>query len=70
MSQQLKVQGLTCGHCANAVSEELAAIAGVTDVTVSLVPGGVSTVLVQAASELTTDQIQAALSEAGDYQLV
>lgn len=70
MSQELKVQGMTCGHCAHAVTEELSALDGVQSVTVELVPEGVSTVVVEAATEVPADQIRAALSEAGEYQLV
>ena len=33
------VEGMTCGHCVNAVESELAAIAGVTDVRVDLATG-------------------------------
>ena len=43
MSEQIvKVQGLTCGHCAHAVTEEISALDGVTTVSVDLVPNGVS----------------------------
>lgn len=70
MSQQLKVQGMTCGHCAHAVTEELGALDGVTSVAVELVPDGVSTVTVEADGPLDEQQVRAALSEAGDYQLV
>jgi copper chaperone CopZ len=68
--QRLNVQGMTCGHCAHAVTEELSALAGVRDVTVDLVPDGVSTVVVTAESEVPTERISQALAEAGDYQLV
>ncbi len=70
MSEQIvKVQGLTCGHCAHAVTEEISALDGVTTVSVDLVPNGVSTVTVAADSELTTEALTAALTEAGDYTL-
>lgn len=69
MKQQLVVQGMTCGHCAHAVTEELSALDGVTAVTVDLVPGGDSTVVVDTENELDAEQIRAALSEAGDYTL-
>lgn len=71
MSEQtLRVQGMTCGHCAHAVTEELSALAGVRDVTVDLVPDGVSTVTVTADAELPADAVTGALAEAGDYTLV
>ena len=71
MSEQIvKVQGLTCGHCAHAVTEEIGALDGVTSVSVDLVPNGISTVTVAADVDLTTEALTAALTEAGDYQLV
>ena len=69
MKQVLTVTGMTCGHCAHAVTEELSALPGVTSVEVDLVPEGSSTVTVEARSDLTTDQITEALAEAGDYSL-
>jgi copper chaperone len=70
MSQQFKVEGMTCGHCAHAVTEEVGAIDGVTAVVVDLVPEGVSTVTVESDSELSADALRDALIEAGDYRLV
>lgn len=61
--------GLTCGHCVGAVTEEITAIDGVTDVQVELVKGGASTITVTAAQPVTADRIAAALDEAGNYQL-
>ncbi len=70
MSEQIvKVQGLTCGHCAHAVTEEIGALDGVTSVSVDLVPNGISTVTVAADVDLTTEALTAALTEAGDYTL-
>lgn len=70
MSQQFKVEGMTCGHCAHAVTEEVGAIDGVTAVVVDLVPEGVSTVTVESDSDLSADAVRDALVEAGDYRLV
>ena len=64
------VQGMTCGHCASAVSEEVSALAGVRSVEVDLVAGGLSTVRVVSEAPLTDDAVAAALDEAGDYTLV
>lgn len=64
-----KVTGMTCEHCANAVSEELSALEGVSAVKVDLVAGGTSTVTVTSATELTEQEVAGALDEAGDYQL-
>ena len=68
-TQNFDVVGLTCGHCASAVTEELSALDGVSDVTVDLVAGGTSAVTVQASRELTPAEVTAALDEAGDYSL-
>jgi copper chaperone CopZ len=63
------VTGMTCGHCVAAVTEEISAIPGVTDVTVDLKPGATSTLRVTSEHGVTRDQIAAALDEAGDYHL-
>ncbi len=63
------VTGMTCGHCASAVTSELSGLAGVSDVQVDLVAGGTSTVTVTSEAPLDDTQVAAALDEAGDYQL-
>ncbi len=63
------VSGMTCGHCAGAVTSELKSLDGVTDVDVELVAGGTSTVTVISSAALDEAQVVAALDEAGDYQL-
>lgn len=63
------VRGMTCGHCVNAVSEELLTIMGVTDVAIDLVEGGDSTVSVTSTDPLDVDQVKAAVDEAG-YEVV
>lgn len=63
------VTGMTCGHCASAVTSELKTLEGVTDVTVELVAGGTSSVTVTSTQPLDQAQVAAALDEAGDYQL-
>jgi len=63
------VSGMTCGHCAGAVTSELKSLDGVTDVRVELVAGGTSTVTVISSAPLDEAQVVAALDEAGDYQL-
>lgn len=62
---ELKVQGMTCGHCVHAVTEELSAIDGVTGVHVDLVPGAISTVTVESGSALAEADVVAAVDEAG-----
>ena len=63
------VTGMTCEHCVRAVTEELARLEGVSEVSVGLVPGGESSVTVTSAAPLTTEVVAGALDEAGDYRL-
>lgn len=65
-----ELTGLTCGHCVNAVTEEVSAIDGVTEVKVELVKGGRSTMTVSAEGDVSQEDIASAVDEAGDYQLV
>lgn len=64
-TQSVAVQGMTCGHCVKAVTEEVSAIPGVTDVAVDLVNGGTSTVTITAAEPVSDEAIAAAIDEAG-----
>lgn len=66
---EFKVTGMTCGHCVQAVKEELSAVDGVTAVVVDLVPGEASTVTVTSGAVLPTMAVAAAIDEAG-YALV
>lgn len=59
------VTGMTCGHCVNAVTEEVGAIAGVTEVKVD--QAGPMSVTSDAPIELAA--IEEAVAEAGDYQV-
>ena len=68
-SATYQVTGMTCEHCAHAVSGELQSLDGVSDVTVELVPGGRSAVTVTSEEPLPAGAVAAALDEAGDYQL-
>jgi copper chaperone CopZ len=56
---------MTCGHCVSAVSEELEALEGVEAVSVDLNAGGISTVTVTSAKELSPAEIGEAVAEAG-----
>jgi len=68
-TQTFPITGLTCGHCVGAISSELSVLAGVTDVQIDLVTGGISTLTVTADQALTDDEVAVALDEAGDYKL-
>lgn len=62
---EIKVSGMTCGHCVASVTEELKEIAGVDSVDVTLDAQGISTVKVTSASALAEDSIRQAIDEAG-----
>ena len=68
-SATYQVTGMTCEHCAHAVTQELKSLGGVQDVTVELNPGGTSAVTVSSEAPLAAEAVAAALDEAGDYQL-
>ena len=68
-TQSFQVTGMTCGHCASAVTEEIKQLRGVSDVAVDLVAGGTSTVRVTGTEPLDDALVANALEEAGDYQL-
>ena len=65
VSTTVNVSGMTCGHCVSSVSEELEALAGVEEVKVDLNSGGVSTVTITSAAELSPADIGEAVAEAG-----
>jgi len=56
------VTGMTCGHCAASVTEEISEIAGVEDVAVVVETGAVT---VTSAAPLDPAAVQAAVEEAG-----
>ncbi len=58
------VTGMTCGHCVNAVTEEVKAVPGVEDVTVTLEGGAMA---VTSAQPIELAVITEAVSEAGNY---
>ncbi len=60
------VAGMTCDHCARAVSTEVANLPGVTAVDVD-VPSG--TVRVTSEQPVDESAVRAALAEAGEYEL-
>jgi copper chaperone len=56
---------MTCGHCVNAVTEEISEIDGVASVEIDLVEGGDSPVTVASDAELDIEAVRAAIDEAG-----
>lgn len=61
-----QIKGMTCGHCAQAVTGELSALIGVHEVHVDVAAG---TAQVTSAAPLTIDEVRTAIDEAG-YELV
>lgn len=59
------VSGMTCGHCANAVTSEVGSLTGVREVQVDLATGRVE---VSADGPVDDDAVAAAVAEAG-YRL-
>jgi copper chaperone CopZ len=66
LTTQYKVSGMTCGHCVNAVTEEISALPGVSQVEVDLATGVVK---VHSADALEYSAVGDAVDEAG-YDLV
>lgn len=66
VTKEYTVQGMTCGHCVSAVSEEVGSIDGVTDVKVDLASGRVT---VSSTTDLDDAKVRDAVDEAG-YELV
>jgi copper chaperone len=64
----VQVTGMTCAHCVAAVTGELEALDGVSDVSVALNAGGVTPVTVTSTRPLPPEAIAAAVDEAG-YEL-
>ncbi len=59
------VAGMTCGHCVNAVSEEVSQIPGVLDAKVDLATGGLT---ITSDRDIDDAAVRAAVEEAG-YQI-
>ena len=57
-----RVEGMTCGHCVASVTEEITELPGVESVEVELETGRVT---VTSATELSRDDVEAAVTEAG-----
>jgi copper chaperone len=63
------ITGMTCAHCAAAVTEEFGSLDEVTAVDVDLNAGGTSRVTVTSDAPLSVDAVRAAVDEAG-YTLI
>lgn len=59
------VVGMTCSHCVTAVTTEIRALDGVTDVVVQLAVNAASTVTVTSDAPLADSVVAAAVAEAG-----
>ena len=70
MSQTFSVNGLSCQSCVKHVTEAIGGLPGVQSVSVDLEPKGTSVAHVEASDPLSPDEVQAALSEEGNYSLV
>lgn len=66
VSETFQVSGMTCGHCASAVTAEVSQVPGVKQVSVDVPNGQVHVTSIQ---PLTTAEIRTAIDEAG-YTLV
>ena len=62
ITEKFQVPGVSCQHCVNAITSEVTAIAGVQQVEVAL---DSKVVTVAHAEQVSTDQIVAAIVEAG-----
>lgn len=69
VTQGYAITGMTCGHCVGAITQELSALDGVSEVRIDLVAGGTSTAVITSTSALSDTDVAAAVDEAG-YELV
>ena len=64
-TEAITVVGMTCSHCVKAVTEEITALDGVTDVSVDLESGRVQ---ISSDAPIERSALEAAVDEAG-YEL-
>lgn len=63
---RIAVTGMTCGHCANSVTEELNELPGVVNVRIDeVVKGGATDVFVESRGPLDLPAARGAIEEAG-----
>lgn len=65
MDTTISIDGMTCGHCVAAVTEEISAIDGVSKVDVDLNAGGISTATIASAGPISEATLSEAVAEAG-----
>ncbi|MCW2134174.1 heavy-metal-associated domain-containing protein [Arthrobacter sp. VKM Ac-2550] len=65
METTISISGMTCGHCVDAVTEELSALDGVEEVNVELNKGGISRAAISSSTPLKPAEISEAVAEAG-----
>jgi len=63
--KNIKVQGMTCDHCVNSVTDELNKISGVTGVNIALNTDAPTPVNIVADNDISDADIKAAVEEAG-----
>ena len=68
--QSFAVNGLHCGGCVQTITTALTELRPVTAVRVDLNAEGTSTVHVSTNTELTREQVQAALNGEGNFSVV
>ena len=62
MTKEFTVKDISCGHCVQAITQEVTSVPGVQNVRVDL---GTKRVSVDANEQVTTDTIVNAINEAG-----
>jgi copper chaperone len=61
MKQEIKIEGMTCGHCAMSITNEIATIEGVSSVVVDHEKGNA----IVESEGVSNDALSAAIEEAG-----
>lgn len=62
---ELKISGMTCGHCVSSVTEELNEIPNIQGVDVILDAKGISTAILSTSGSIDQETLRAAIEEAG-----
>jgi copper chaperone len=69
MTKEFKygITGMTCGHCVSSVTEEVAALTGVSEVKIDLIKGGQSIMTLTTENGINFNEVQNAVAESGSY---